>query len=482
MAETKGRFGGKLVEDDSLNVSRFSKSTAVAVPALPEQVASSQDGGIYSGISERMQERGSQLYDITDREQNPLSSIFQVIGTEAGAVGDIIDEGIGAGIGSLSSATPNVPDDVMKTAGEFAKKLADNDIFKYGLEQAKKGSAEWGEFEKAHPEAGANIRALGNIVSFFYPAKLAGKGAEKAITGASKMELQPIVDSVSKISAPAIKSVGEFAGKFKKSPIPNADQIRKEASALYDAADAKGGILTEKFTNEYIKSIGKLTPQTEAGKILAGDSNFTKVVEKIGQLKNKPLTLKAAQEVDEYLGDAIDSFTEMGRLTKEGKKLLDVQSKLRGMIDTAGKDMIAGGKEGFDLIKAARGKWATSAKLSDIERIIEKASMTDNPATSIKSGFRALISNHSRMKGYNAAERAAMKKAAQTGVIGDTLRIVGSRLVPIITLSTGGGLGTTAAATAAGMAARSGATAVQLRKAKKAAEIIAGGKKTKGSK
>ena len=185
------------------------------------------------------------------------------------------------------------------------------------------------------------------------------------------------------------------------------------------------------------------------------------------------MTLDSAQELDELLGEAIDGFTEMGRVTKQGKKLLDIQSKLRDMINQADDSLIIGGKEGFDALKQGRKLWATSRKLSDIERIVQRAEQMDQPATGIKSGFRTLLNNPNRIKGFTNAEKAAIRKAADTGGATDLLRTLGSRLVSIGSFVKGGSAAGVLVDTAASNASRGLAERVQFDKAKRVAEIVA---------
>ncbi len=270
-----------------------------------------------------------------------------------------------------------------------------------------------------------------------------------------------------------VPAIGAAASRLNKRVIvPNADQIRAKAGDFYRLAEQKGGILKAEFTNKFVDDIEKLKPQTDIGQIIGGDTPFSKVVEKISTIRNRPMTLDAAQELDELLGDVVDDFTEMGRLTKQGKKLFDIQTTLRNMIDKADETVLEGGKEGFKAWKEGKKLWATSHRLSDIERIIQRAEMTDNPATSIKSGFRTLYSNPNRMKGFSMDEAKAIKKAAESGVTSDLLRTAGSRLIPIVSATTGGlGAGTAGAATA--MAARNSATRMQLGKANDVARMIA---------
>jgi hypothetical protein len=68
--------------------------------------------------------------------------------------------------------------------------------------------------------------------------------------------------------------------------------------------------------------------------------------------------------------------------------------------------------------------------MEDINRIIKNAEFTDNPATSIKNGFRTLARNKKRMRGYTKKERRLIEKTAKSGVVSNTLRtVVGSRLL-----------------------------------------------------
>lgn len=321
---------------------------------------------------------------------------------------------------------------------------------------------------------GKNIGTLGRVI------KGAAAGATSgALYGATGAEQGQRLEGAKQgaiyggVAGGAVPALGAAVkGAFTKSaPNITSDKIGKLASQAYRTAEQKGGVLTPQFTDKFVAEIDKFTPQTSAGKLLAGDSPVTKITEKIAGLRGQPLTLQAAQEVDEFLGDAIDGFTEMGRLTKQGKKLLDIQSSFRNMIDSAGVGDVVG-KEGFDSLKEGRRLWSGAARLRDIEKIITRAELSDQPATAIKSGFRTLLSNPARLKGFSESERKLIRKAAETGVVADTLRVAGSRLIPIIAGSTGG-LGAAAVGQAASMAARGGATKLQVGRAGKIAQEVA---------
>jgi hypothetical protein len=261
-----------------------------------------------------------------------------------------------------------------------------------------------------------------------------------------------------------------------KPPQATADDIKSLANQKYAEAEASKGVLRPQLIDRWAAEATKKTPQTKAGKIIAGENKVTEMAGKIQQLKGNGMSLKAAQEVDEELGDIIDGLVDRqtGILTKEGNKLLDMQTSFRRVIDNAAPSDVIGGKKGFEALKGARKLWAAQARLRDIEKIITRAEMTQNPATAIQTGFRNLASNPARMRGFSAEERRLIHKAAKTGITGDLLQIAGSRLGPVITGATGaGGLGGYAASQAASMAARGARTSVQVGKAQKVANEIA---------
>lgn len=262
------------------------------------------------------------------------------------------------------------------------------------------------------------------------------------------------------------KSLGKTA------PAPSADEIRKQASNLYKEAAQKGGTLKPEFTDKFVDAVEALKPQTKLGKMVGGKSEFSKVVDRFSKIRGNSISLDEAQELDELLGDAIDEFTEMGKLTKQGVKLRDIQSTFRNMIEDADPSLVDGGKEGFNALKDARKLWSTSRRLADVEKIIQRAELMDNPATGIKSGFRTLLNNPNRLKGFTKEEQAAIKNAAETGELTDLLRTGGSKLLSLMATAKGGPAA--GAITYAGSAlSKNAATNVQMKKATDLADLIA---------
>ena len=78
------------------------------------------------------------------------------------------------------------------------------------------------------------------------------------------------------------------------------------------------------------------------------------------------------------------------------------RASLRDQINNAGVGDTTGGTTGFDALNTGRQAWSQAMKMGDLERIQERAALTDNPATSIKTQVRNLITNQSKITGLHA--------------------------------------------------------------------------------
>ncbi len=313
-------------------------------------------------------------------------------------------------------------------------------------------------------------------------------GSMSPLARMNKLHSAPVPEGYQPIGNKAVQAVQKTAQKsvanikehnaVRHTPIQTSQQIKEGAQAFYDIAEAKGGKLNPSFTDRFIDEVHAMKPQTEWGKTVAGENELTKLSDKLEKGRGKPITLKDAQEIDEGLSDIIDSHYGVKGISKEGKKIQDVQRRFRDMIENPKEGDLEGGREGFDAWRKAQAEWSRSRRMNDIERIIAKAEHADVPATALKNGFKALINNDKNLRGFTTAEKMAIKNAARTGVLTGALKIAGSRLVPII--AGGGGVATLnpagmaagAAAAGASYLARKGATSIQMDKAKQIQRLI----------
>jgi len=221
---------------------------------------------------------------------------------------------------------------------------------------------------------------------------------------------------------------------------PTAEATKKQANAAYSRATELGGTLNAKATDSFLDDVAtKVMPQTKAGKALAGsDSPVSKIMQRLESLRGQAINLDEAQEMDEILGEAIDSEFGLKGLSKQGKKLLDIQTSFREMIENASDDMLEGSKEGFEAVKEGRTLWGRAMRMKDIEKIVARAEGAEQPASVIKNGFRTLANNETRMRGYSKAEKAAIKKMAHENLAMEAVRGIASRLFGIGSAVAGG--------------------------------------------
>jgi hypothetical protein len=285
---------------------------------------------------------------------------------------------------------------------------------------------------------------------------LAGAGATAAI-GAGLRSMRP---------APSVPGAAAIP--------KTVDEAKAVASGLYAKADEAGGTLTPAFTDKLIEAARKTAPQTEAGLAVAGETPITGLAKRMEALKGQPISLQGAQEIDEALGGLIDDhFKPTGGLTKNGQSLFNLQSEFRNMINEADPSHVTGGTAGFDALAQGRKAWSQAMKMADIERISLRASLSENPSTTIRAGIRTLLSNPSRVRGYSEDEIAALTSAAKRGVLGGILNTFGSKLIPVGAFITGTsasggnpliGLASGLAANAEAGASRGAATYLQNRR------------------
>lgn len=376
------------------------------------QVTEPKEEGFFSGVRSDLKKRGEQLKVSREAtaagKQTPLEREVQEIGTVLGGAGDIVGRGIGAAAKGIYSA---LPERVQKDFRDAGEELKSTKPVQAGLEMLGSGMEKYQKFSQENPRAARNIEALANIGLAVAPAIGRGKQIGESAEG-----------------------IGQgIISKFAKPEKLNSEDLRRVGGQLFKEAEAKGGILKPHVTNKFIAEISQKAPQTYAGRIIAGNDEVTNLLDRVQDLADRPLTLEAAKEVDETLGDLAYKNMDMGKFTAEGKKFLDMRSSFRRIIEDAADNDVVGGKSGFDVLKEARKYWSTSLRLRDIERIIERAQNMQVPATGIKTGFRNLIANKNALKGYSPQEIDAIRKAAKTGIITDLMAVFGSRLNPIIT-------------------------------------------------
>jgi hypothetical protein len=297
------------------------------------------------------------------------------------------------------------------------------------------------------------------------PVGMLGAG-KKTISGMEAI-LNP-ASAVSKVAKQAMPTNEITQGAIQKM---DSEQLRKAASGIYDQAEKKGGVLKPEFTNQFLDDLQDIVPQTKAGKLFSGENEVSGLLKRAQALRDSPVSLREVQEMDEELGALIESNMDMGKPTKIGRSFLEIQSRLRDAVQNASPENVVGSKEGFDLLKRGRDLWSRQARLRDVERIITRAEYTENPSTALRTGFKNLLTNPKKLRGYSKQEQEAIKKAASGGPMRDILKTFGSRLVTIGAAVTGGPVGA-AVGYAAPAVSRSLVDSMAFNKANKVTDLI----------
>lgn len=273
-----------------------------------------------------------------------------------------------------------------------------------------------GDFAEKNRRAAIAAKSVGNL-ALLAPAV---KYGEDIISAGGKLKRTVDASKVSKMSA---------------------NELREKSSDLYKLAESKGGKLKPEFTEKLFQQYAKVKSKTAAGDIIEGQSDAARIIRELGdEYSGKSLNFETLMEMDEKLGQkAFSQVDNFGKVNDEGRKLLQMQSELRSALNSADDSLFVGGRGGFEVAKEAKKYWSAQAQMRDVERIIENAQYMQQPSTALKTGFRTLLRDKKRMKGYSPEARFAIEKAAKTGGIEGFYRLLGSDLVPIIAASAGGG-------------------------------------------
>jgi hypothetical protein len=282
------------------------------------------------------------------------------------------------------------------------------------------------------------------------------------------------------VTPPAVAAPPSVAAPPATSTIPTTSDAAKAVSSAYyktfDKAAQDGGSLAPQATNKFIASVEAAAPPPGIGQAVAGKNAITDLVERLQPYKDQPMSLQDAQVVDQQLGNLISA--EYGRtgVSSIGRQLQSIQQDFRDQLSNPAAGDVVGGQAGLDALAPARKAYSQAMKMDTIERIQQRADMTDNPTTSFRTQIRTLLNNDRMSRGFSDEEKDALRDAANRGAAGTALHILGSRLIPIISGASGGGIVGSAIGATVGyglnQAARSAENALAARRLQNAYTIL----------
>ena len=226
----------------------------------------SQESGFFSGIASDFKHRVNSAADsqvsALQGNQSDGSAALQTIGQGAGFVGDIATRTLGA-------VTPDFIKEAL-TAG--VQKVA-------GTDTAQQVGQKYSEWKTQHPEAAANLEAVGNLSQIVPVGAVGAKGVQLGVKGALVGPGKALEATANVIgnTGKVIKGAGSVAYKSAITPtVKEAEQLlkyRADTPFLSRASDLSGTTFIPKSIVE--KSKGPLTRgQTALEKGIAGTESM----------------------------------------------------------------------------------------------------------------------------------------------------------------------------------------------------------------
>lgn len=371
-------------------------------------------------LIDRIRGRFDTMGEAVESDQGLPRTAYQVAGQALGIPADVVGEGLSFAGRSINQLTGGMAGEALGDAVSYA-----------GSTLGKLPSFGGGTIGERLPnELAPILESASDSYDSLTPGQKRDLEATANIAGA----VMPLLGR-GKQMAGAVKQIP--AGlKAKRVPIRTSQQMRAAAGTKLSSAKNSGAVFSKKFGDDFIDTANNtLKRKGKWTKAVARNEKFDDFLDRLGELKGLELDLEDMAELDSYLGDlAYDTTDIAGNLTSEGRKFAQLQRVLRQKVDDAASnrpDFVKGNKAAIEKLKQGRAEWSRAVRMQDIERIIRKAQRTQQPAGALRTGFKNLIESDPQLRGYTFLEKSAIVRAAETGTITDTLKTLGSRLVPI---------------------------------------------------
>lgn len=324
---------------------------------------------------------------------------------------------------------------------------------------------------------GAILSPVGEAIGAVKRGVAAGGEAIGLSPGDAEQMSEAGVD-IGLMAAPAAR-LPKGARAAKAAAPPTTAELGQMAGAAYKRAESAGIVVSpQSFSGMKMKMLDMLEkegidptlhPKTTAALKRVAETDGAVSLEKMETLRRIANDARASMDpADSRLAskvvDEIDDFVE-------------------GLTD---RDVAAGDASQAAALKEARNLYSRKKKAEEIDRLMERAELSapnfsaSGLENAVRAEFRALAKNEGRMRRFTPEEQAAIKHVAQGGPIENGLRMFG-KLAPTGAVSTaiGSGLGFITGGPAgalglplAALGSRQGATALTMRNARRAQELM----------
>jgi hypothetical protein len=228
-------------------------------------------------------------------------------------------------------------------------------------------------------------------------------------------------------------------------PLP---EIKTASRAFYKQAEDAGVLVNPKSYTALADDVGKVAIENRLDPSLTPDSFAAlKRISELSDPRVGPVSFKTLDMVRQIASDAQGAVRPQDR--NVARLMVDkIDDFIAGMAE---KDVVGGDpKVASTTIVKARELWSMVKKLEEVERLVDRA-QTSAPGFSssgfenaLRTEFRALAKNDSKLRKWAPDEQKAIKKIARGGPVENTARNVG-RFAPTGPVSAGLGLPSLAA-------------------------------------
>lgn len=319
---------------------------------------------------------------------------------------------------------------------------------------------------------------------------LAERAKSAGISAGISAPLGPLGSKIARGITSKLAGKGAKAGAKEAEDLTGSEKLRKQAGKLYKLASKKGGKLKPEPTQKLLQQIeGVTAPKSGVELTLKGQSKIASSLDTLKKQLEDGADFEDLRSLEVTLGEMANDnvVAATGKLNAAGNTLKNAQQTVKKFIDKVSDKDVIGGKTAFALKRKADQKWKQSLKLNEVERVVTRANLQEQPSTGLRSGLRTILANPKRTRQFSKEELKLMRKAAELDPVTGALRMAGSRLAPLAASSAGfGAYGMDPAALAilggtygASALARGAANARQLAKVNALQKLIEGTQKAK---
>lgn len=388
----------------------------------------------------------------------------------AGITKGITETALGAGqiAGKVGNATGLLPNTWEQDINGLRQDADEETSQRYKGNPVASGLNTAGEFGEKVGEFGL----LGGSSKAGYLRNMAAGSEQAAIQPAAGDNDRLLNTAVGGGAAGVGKYAGDTLSQLFPGEIPKAADLQDKAQQLYKQAEQAGGYVPSKYVNAWLDEV-KSTVNTASSKAKVNPLSY--LVDNLEQYRGKMMSYGELQKLDQDLGEMAHSefVNSKGSMGAYGKGIDQINDILLKHVDSVPAGALPGGQ----ISDQAKQVWMQSAKLRQVEKIIDRADLGLNKATSIRSGATTLLKNAKQTTAWSAEEKDALKQVATQGNLAGIAHLIGSRLNPIVWAAHSGPAGA-AGAYAASEVGRGLAGAAQMAKAQQLSRVIGGLPKT----